>query len=312
MEPTRIIVGVDFSPESELAAHQAVEVARHLGAELVLIHAGETLELPVLDEESSPAARQAFEETYRTGLARALASRREELASLRERLSGQGPIISQMMVEGFADAALCRAADELGAGLIVVGTHGRTGLRWFFLGSVAEHVVRGSSTDVLVARKAGAGRGGYRRILVATDFTPASERALDRALDLAAADAHVDVVHFYNLVLPPVLFASVATVLAPTDRLSREIAAEMSERGEKLLAGRRRPGLELEFHAITGAPVPGLVHQLEAMPYDLAALGSSGRRGFRVSPADARQRRRGGRAPRSLLGGHRARRKPGR
>ena len=281
MLPTKVIVGVDFWPESELAARQAVEIARHAGAEVVLIHCGETVELPMLDARASAGAREAFEETFRAGLARALAARREELASVRERLSGQGPAISQMMIEGFPDAALCQAADELGGDLIVVGTHGRTGLRWFFLGSVAEHVIRTSSTDVLVARKEGAGRGGYHRILVGTDFTPASERALDRALDLAAADAHVDVVHYFNLALPHPSFASIPTVLAPPDNLEREIAEAASKRGEELLAGRRRTGMELVFHALPGAPVPGIVHQLEAAPYDLAALGSNGRRGFR-------------------------------
>jgi nucleotide-binding universal stress UspA family protein len=281
MLPAKIIVGVDFSPESELAARQAVEVARHVGAELVLVHCGETVELPLLDARTSAAARQAFEETYRAGLATALAARREELASLRERLSGQGPSISQVMIEGFPDAAMCQAADELGGELVVVGTHGRTGLRWFFLGSVAEHVVRASSADVLVARREGAGRGGYHRILVATDFTPSSERALDRALELAAADARVDVVHYFNIILPAPLYASIPTVLAPPDDLVREIAAAAGERGEKLLAGRRRPGMELTFRALPGAPVPGVVHELEATPYDLAALGSNGRRGFR-------------------------------
>ena len=280
MLPSKIIVGVDFSPESELAARQAVDVARHVGAEVVLIHCGETVEMPVLGLRT-PAAAEAFEETYRSGLARALAARREDLSSLRERLSGQGPIISQMMIEGFPDAALCQVADELGGELVVVGTHGRTGLRWFFLGSVAEHVVRSSATDVLVARGEGAGRGGYHRILVGTDFTPVAERTLDRALDLAAPGAHVDVVHFFTMVLPPPLYASVPAMLAPPDHLEQEIAAAARERGEKLLASRRRPNVELAFHALPATAVPGIVHRLEATPHDLVALGSHGRRGFR-------------------------------
>jgi nucleotide-binding universal stress UspA family protein len=280
MLPSKIIVGVDFSPESELAARQALDIARHVGAEVVLIYCGETVEMPVLSGRVSPAAAEAFEQTYRAGLTRALAERREQLSSLRERLSGQGAVVSQMVSEGFPDAALCRAAEELGGDLTVVGTHGRTGLRWFFLGSVAEHVVRSSATDVLVARREGAGRGGYHRILVGTDFTPAAERALDRALDLAAPGALVDVVHFYNLVLPPPLYATVTSALMP-DNLEQAIAATARERGAKLLASRQRPGVEIVFHALPGAPVPGIVHRLEATPHDLAALGSSGRRGFR-------------------------------
>jgi nucleotide-binding universal stress UspA family protein len=280
MLPSKIIVGVDFSPESELAARQAVDIARHVGAEVVLIYGGETVEMPVLGPGVNPAAAEAFQQTYGAGLARALAERREQLSSLRERLSGQGAIVSQMVSEGFPDAAICRAAEELGGDLVVVGTHGRTGLRWFFLGSVAEHVVRASPSDVLVARREGAGRGGYRRILVGTDFTPAAERALDRALDLAAPGALVDVVHFFNVVLPPPLYATVTSVLVPDD-LEQALAASARERGAKLLASRQRTGVEVVFHALAGAPVPGIVHRLEAASHDLAALGSNGRRGFR-------------------------------
>jgi nucleotide-binding universal stress UspA family protein len=277
----KIVVGVDFSSESEVAARQATEIARHTGSELVLVHCGDTVELPELGENATQAGREAFE-LYRAALARALAADRERLAALRERLSGQGPIVSQLMSEGLPDGALHRAAEELAADLIVVGTHGRTGLRWFMLGSVAEHVVRSSSVDVLVARGEGAGRGGFQRILVATDFTPPAERALDRALELAGHGAHVEVVHFLGMRLPARYHVGITMApLVPPDRLELEITASVRERGAALLGSRRRPGIELSFQAVPGAPVPSIVHRLEGSPYDLAALGSHGRRGFR-------------------------------
>lgn len=294
----KIAVGIDFSPESELAARQAVEIARHVGGEIVLIHAAGTVEPPPSGPRSDPSLFAAVE-AYRQTIARSVAHARHRLEELRERLSGQGPVVSQVLAEGFPDAALTSAAGELGADLVVVGTHGLTGLRWFFLGSVAQHVVRLVRTDVLVARGAQAGRGGYHRILVGCDFSASSERALDRAIELAAPAAEIDVVHF----------AAFYPVADP-DGMSYDLGAEheahliaaLEADGERLLAPRRRPdGPALRFHVRRGRATPGLVHWLEAGACDLAALGSHGRRGFRRavlgSVAEAAVRR----APCSVL-----------
>jgi nucleotide-binding universal stress UspA family protein len=282
MHMNKIIVGVDFSPESELAARQAIEIARHTGGEVVLVHCGATVEMPSLPEDAPPSGREAFN-AYRSTLADILAGHREELSSLRERLSGQGPVVSQTLIEGFPDTALCEAARQTGADLVVVGTHGRTGLRWFFLGSVAGSVVRTCETNVLVARREAAGRGGFHRILVATDFSPGSVKALDSALEVAAAGAEIGVVHYYGLVWPLVYSGvALAPAPAPSESLKAELDAAARKRGEDLIAPRRRPGVKLTFHALSGTPLPGIVHRVEEGAYDLVAMGSHGRRGFRL------------------------------
>jgi nucleotide-binding universal stress UspA family protein len=277
----KIIVGVDFSPESELAARQAIEIARHTGGEVVLVHCGATVEIPSLPDDAPPS--EAFA-AYRSTLADILAGHREELSALRERLSGQGPVVSQTLFEGFPDTALCEAARQIGAGMIVVGTHGRTGLRWFFLGSVAGRVVRACETSVLVARREAAGRGGFHRILVATDFSPDSVKALDCALDVAAAGAQVDVVHYYGLVWPALVYggAPLAPASTPSALLTEELAAAARRRGDELLGPRRRREVKLTFRALSGTPLPGIVHRAEEGAYDLVAMGSHGRRGFRL------------------------------
>jgi nucleotide-binding universal stress UspA family protein len=274
----KIAVGVDFSPESELAAHQALEIARHVGGEVVLVHAALTVELPEIGAQVEPSLRPSMD-TLLDRLAEEQARDRERLAELRQRLSGQGPIVSQVQVEGYPDDALCSAADELRADLTVVGTHGRTGLRWFFLGSVAQHVVRSSRTDVVVARRRAAGRGGFRRVLVATDFSASSERALDRALDLAAPDAEIHVLHFYHL-RPVMGWGEGGHGLVP--ELEQSLAGELQAEGQKLLDARRKPRRpRLMFHVVHGPPLPGIVHWLEQHHFDLVSLGSHGRRGVR-------------------------------
>ena len=212
--------------------------------------------------------------------------------------------MSQALHEGFPDAALCQAARDLRADLVVVGTHGRTGLRWFFLGSVAAGVVRGCPTDVLVVRGEPAGHGGFRRILVGTDFTPASDAALEHALDLAATGAEVDLVHFIGLALvmrAPAGAGVPLTALPPApDPVRRALVEGARERLAALVARHARPGASLTAHVLDGAPVPGLVHRLEQRP---VRSGRAGRdRAPRAPPARARLRRGGRRAPSALLG----------
>lgn len=295
----KIAVGVDFSPESLLAARQAVEIARHVGAEVVLVHAQLFVELPPTSPEPDVQVLAALD-TYRSRVAREIEAARAELGELRSRLSAQAPLVSQVLVEGRTDEALVSAAKELQADLFVVGTHGRTGLKWFFLGSVAQRVVRLSPVDVLVARRDDAGRGGFAKVLVATDFSDASVRALDRALELVAPTGAIDVVHCHQFT-PVGLWTE--AVMTPYDmELDAALEADLRMQGETLLAARRRPGGPvLEFHLLRELPVPGIVNWLETRPCDLAALGSHGRKGFRRavlgSVAEAVVRR----APSSVL-----------
>lgn len=268
----KIVVGVDFSEESEIAARQALGVARHLGGELVLVHVCATVELPKV----SPGPMQALEHEWRDASARELAAARDALGRLRERMSGQGADVSQLLVEEYPDEGIWAAARELAARLIVVGTHGRTGLRWLQMGSVAQKVVRYSEIDVLVARRER--REGFHRILVGTDFSASAERALDGAIELAAPGAAIDIVHYLDA--GRMIGGNFgASQLLPT---ALERMTELARgQGEELLARKQAPGLALRFRVSTERPVPGLIHSLELQPCDLVALGSHGRRGIR-------------------------------
>jgi len=279
MNAEKIAVGIDFSPESTRAARQAIEIARHAGAEVVLVHAQLFVELPPVGPDPEAQVRAALD-SYRSRIARELEESRARLADLRAALSGQGPEVSQVLVEGTTDEALGAAARDLGADLLVVGTHGRTGLRWFFLGSVAQRVVRLAPVDVLVARGDPGGRGGFHNLLVATDFSPSSLRGLDRAMELASPHGRVHVVHCHQV--PFFAGSGEEMVIGATAIVDETVEKELRARGEELLAPRRRPGgPALDFDLLHDEPAIGIVHWLEARPHDLAVLGSHGRKGIR-------------------------------
>lgn len=278
MSTSKIAVGIDFSAESAIAAGEALGVARHLGAELDLVHVSPPVELPGLEGGTAASARAL--EQVRSYLAEANVRDREKLDELRKALAGSGVPVIQAVIEGDPDSGLCMAAQELGAGLLVVGTHGHTGLKWFFLGSVAQRVIRMADRDVLVSRNREAAPAGYRRILVGTDFSPSSRRALERAVALAAPDATIDVVHFYHHAPHAQLYDAVRAAVGAD--LDEAVMADLAAAGQSFIGQRRTAGRPtVRFYAVAEAPIPGLIHWLERQPFDLVALGSHGRRGVR-------------------------------
>ena len=145
--PKKILVATDFSDCARVAVDAAVDLARQFQAELTLVHV-----IPVsayVDLASSMSGQIAGNIGYAEAV-RAVAETR--WSEERERLSKAGVPLSFVTREGspvldIADTAKTGAFD-----LVVVGTHGRTGLRHILLGSVAEGVVRHCSVPVLTLR----------------------------------------------------------------------------------------------------------------------------------------------------------------
>ena len=272
MEITRIVVGIDFSPESEVALQHALMAARRTGANVVMVHAG-TIHEPLETRESSLLA------DYTDIIAEHQKEVRDYLAELRERYEGRGVEISHKMIDGFPDTGLCEAAEELEAELICVGTHGRTGIKRFFLGSVSEKVARIFAGSVLVARQ-GRTSGGYRRILVPTDFSGTARAALEAARALAAEDAEIDLVHCWQLPIPVTSYYVPTTSRgASLKQLAAEIEADAKTRIDELAAGLETGGLTVSTDVFQSPPAEGIVER--ASGYDLIAMGSHGHRGFR-------------------------------
>ena len=145
----RILHASDFSPASRSALKVARHLVRALKAQLILCHAYEAL--PALGGEPSIPA-SLFSQIMTS--ARAGAS--EKLEKLAKSTRGSGIRVATVLVEGPPATAVIRVAKRKGAHLIVVGTHGRTGVQRMLMGSVAERIVRLSPCPVLTVRS---GRG---------------------------------------------------------------------------------------------------------------------------------------------------------
>ena len=147
VHPTRILVPTDFSPGAEVALGWAQSLAAAFGAEVILLHVVDLSIAALAGFPSTLAAVPAAGEL----LDRIRMESDEEMRRLVARIPGARGIVR----EGTPRAVILDVAREIGVHLIVMGTHGRTGLTHVFFGSVAEHVVRHSRVPVLTVRQQG-------------------------------------------------------------------------------------------------------------------------------------------------------------
>ncbi len=132
---TKIICPVDFSEASHQAFLYADDFAAPVGADIVLVHA---FDIP--ESYSSSGQRIPADPSITKQL--------EEIKSRHENVS-----ISRLAHAGPAGDVICWAAEYLGGNLIIMGTHGRTGLKRALFGSTAEHVLRHARCPVLTIRE---------------------------------------------------------------------------------------------------------------------------------------------------------------
>ena len=142
----RILVATDFSPASTPALEQSVKMAKRDEALLLIAHAYQE---PGLVELSHAPAR-VYEEWDRK-LREAV---EKKLRPLVEHARKEGVEARALLLTGFADEAIIEAAEQEGADLIVMGTHGRRGAARLFLGSVASRVISTAPCPVMTVRRA--------------------------------------------------------------------------------------------------------------------------------------------------------------
>ena len=141
----RIVVGVDDSQDAAVALRWALHEAVLRKASVEVVHAwqppmsalpfGGTLVVPVDEAEIDRAAREHLDALVDEALAE---------------MEGEVPEVTRTAVPGAAAATLVDIAAD--ADLLVVGSHGRTGLRRFLIGSVASAVVQHAACPVVVIR----------------------------------------------------------------------------------------------------------------------------------------------------------------
>lgn len=263
----RIVYATDLSPASEPAWKEAQLLGRVCGAEIVLLHA--VAPPPVIPTEAY-IPPQVYEEL--------LASARREAEDGFDRLlasvAGSGLKVRIRLEEGPPAQRILEVVADEAADLLVVGTHGRTGLERVVLGSVADRMMRQATCPVLTVRSVPGRelRPEIRRICYATDFSPTARAAWPWAVAIAsAAGAEIDLVH--------VTFEPVVDRHLPADAIGR-MASLLHEQGrieaERFLEQSALPRERVHVRLASGAPGEQIVRRAQEQAADLVVMGTHG------------------------------------
>jgi universal stress protein A len=144
-----ILVPVDFSESSRQALAYAAELAGRFGAKLDLVH---VWDVPPYIPPEALVGVPGSDARSLGQLARDHA--REEMDKLIAEHAGQLPLGEALLESGDPARIIIEVAEQRASDLIVIGTHGRTGLSHLLIGSVAEKVVRRATCPVLTVRAA--------------------------------------------------------------------------------------------------------------------------------------------------------------
>ncbi len=264
----RILCPVDFSESSAIAYGSAQLLARHYHATLLLQHVVE-LGLPLYDYYA-PA-------NYLVDLLREIrAGALEKLHDFAKSHAGEAVQPECSVSEGRVSDSILRLAEEQKANLIVMGTHGRTGVDRAALGSVADKVLRKARCPVLVSRKprwaVGAQEGiqgaiPLQRILCCTDLSDASRRAWEQALGLAAElGAELTLLHVLERV--------------PTSVDIEVTIATATKQIEDLLARERRNGARIKSLVRIGKAYEQIILCASEIHADVVIMAVRGRNGL--------------------------------
>lgn len=267
MNIRHILVATDFSDTSESALVAARRFARAFEARVTIAHVfdpmplGPAVSYPTQIWTGANFAGQLEQET------------RKLLDESRDRWFADVEAETLAIRHTSASTALCDVADDRAADLIIMGTHGRTGMTRLLLGSVAEQVVRHAHVPVLAVRKTDAIEELPKRIIVTTDFSPAAEPAVDDAAAIARRfGASVTLAHVYEAVSG---IAAGVPAFRSFDEVDPELRAALST------IARERLGEDASIDLSVGvSPADVLLDRIAAGHFDLVVIATHGRTGL--------------------------------
>jgi nucleotide-binding universal stress UspA family protein len=264
--PTKILVATDGPEQAELVVSTAAELAEKTGSELHMVHVlalrlGPLHDYPYspdteLQEEIEKKARTEFEESVE-----------------RIRRSGRAVEAAHFRV-GRPDAQIVEQAEEIRAGLIVVGSRGFGAIRRVLIGDVSHSVVRHAHCPVMVVR--GEPDVFPTKILLATDNSREAKLAANTAIDLAnRTNSELHVIHVAHLAA---VFATEPEIESRVDQAVSAARELLDEHTERIRAA---GGSIAEVHFEVGRPDERVVHLAENLGTSLIVMGSRGLGGIR-------------------------------
>lgn len=279
----KILVPLDTSKLSEIALPYAEELATKLGSEVILLHVRTSADAPDKTDHKTYMDKIAAE--VEQNIKNSAALKKGEKISVKAELQGPPALIANPA------AAILDYAEKEKVSLIIMATHGRTGISRWTLGSTTNKVARASRCSILLIR-AGAvvpRKVRLNKILVPLDGSKASEAVLPYiealASRLKSRISLLNVVEMLYYVYPyadgPGFYGAAGVVRVPYTEEEMKPTKDASEKylvgiNDKLSA----QGIQTGYLLRTGSPGEEIIKAEEEMQPDMVAMSTHGHSGF--------------------------------
>ncbi len=274
MFPAKILLATDGSEEASRAARMAAALAEKTGSELHVAYVE-----PLPDHYALPEAVTYGPDLRSEVRERADREAIEKLAVEVERLKEMGDVAGSHARIGRPDKEISHLAEEIGAGLIVVGSKGHGLVRRTLMGSVSNSVVRHAHGPVLVVREGGESLPD--KVLLAVDGSGEARLAVQAAAELSASTgAEVHVAHVMptaERLFGPHLYSEEAKS-SMLDQVEGEARGLLDRQAEGVEAAGGRLGGR---HLVSGKAEAEIVSLAEEIGAGLTIVGSRGLDGVR-------------------------------
>lgn len=267
---TKILVPLDGSELAERALVPAIALAKRGAGSLVLVQA------PAPDLTTLPEVAGGY---IPAGLPTAAHDDAVVYLTTRQQAYAHAEVpIHTRVLEGSAADVVVEAATVEKADLIVMSSHGYSGLTRWVLGSVAERVLHAAPCPVLVMRSP----APVRQILIPLDGSPLAERALAPGLEIARRlNATVTLLR----AIPPVPMEAMERLEGIELGLGRRLEGDLYEEANAYLtqvaAAQRSTGVDLKMVVITDRPAEAILTYAEHHAVDVIAMSTHGYTGLK-------------------------------
>lgn len=258
----QILAATDLSAHGRHAADRAARIARRVGARVTLLHAPPIRALADLRAWLGQDVEQQIRDD---------ASARLQTLATELRDARSVEIDTRLAEAGVLDA-VAHCADEIDAGLVVIGARGAGFLRRLVLGSTAERLLRRTVRPLLIVRTLA--HEPYRRALLTLDFSPWSPQVIALARQVAP-QARCVLFHAFQVPFEEKLrFAGVADSII--DKYRVEARAQATRKLKALAKSAGFKASEWDACIVEGDASMRLVEQEQAQDCDLVVIGKHG------------------------------------
>jgi nucleotide-binding universal stress UspA family protein len=270
MKIQNILVPLDFSEFSIMALEYAINLAEKYSSQITLMHAVVLFQDDINEEERL----QMYEDMIR---------KREEnirkyIINSQNNIEKRGITVKSEIIRGISAAdTILEFIDKLPTDIVIMGTHGKSGLKHLFQGSVAEKVVRLSPVPVLTVHRS-TQNFRIKRLLVPIDFSLHSKKAIDYAVSLADTfKAYIDFVHVIEQEIHPSFYASGIYSISQIDK---DLKNRVIENMKAFVEDQLNPNIKTDYIVCEGKSHKEIINLSKEEKTDLIVIATHGLTGL--------------------------------